>query len=270
MNTGSGGAPTVRKVLERLERLAPPEMKMDFDNVGLLAGFPDARVSGILVSLDITDDVIDEAAALGAELVVSHHPLFFSLKNVTAEPGQGGRVVKLIAGGMSAICMHTNLDAAIGGVNDALAEAAGLVDVELLTEHGRTTSGESFSYGRRGRLRSPRAMGEYLEFLKGRLGTSGLRYYDAGRPVSQVAVVGGSGGSELGAAAARGCDTLLTADVKYDVFLEARERGVNLIDGDHFCTENTVVPGLAEALREAFPSVNTSISKRHGQTVKFK
>jgi dinuclear metal center YbgI/SA1388 family protein len=268
MNKNNPGT-AVRDVLEALERLAPPEMKMDFDNVGLLAGFPDARVSGILVSLDITDDVIDEAASLGAELIVSHHPLFFSLQKVTAEPGQGGRVVKLIAGGMSAICMHTNLDAARGGVNDALAAAAGLAGVELLAEHGRTADGAPFSYGRRGILRHPCAMSEYLELIKERLGASGLRYYDAGRTVSYVAVVGGSGGGELRAAASRGCDTFITADIKYDVFLEARELGINLIDGDHFCTENTVAPGLAGALREAFPGIDTAISKRHGQTVRF-
>ncbi|MDR1588574.1 MAG: Nif3-like dinuclear metal center hexameric protein [Oscillospiraceae bacterium] len=268
MRTDNSAA-TVREALRVLERLAPPEMKMDFDNVGLLAGFPDARVSRILVSLDITDDVIDEAASLGAELIVSHHPLFFSLNRVTAEPGHGGRVVKLIAGGMSAICMHTNLDAARGGVNDALAAAVGLTEVQPLTEHGRTSGGEPFSYGRHGRLRQPVDMPRYLELVKERLGASGLRYHDAGRPVDAVAVVGGAGGGELRAAAACGCDTFITADIKYDVFLEARELGINLIDGDHFCTENTVTPILAGALRDAFPGVVTSVSQRHGQTARF-
>jgi dinuclear metal center YbgI/SA1388 family protein len=260
---------TVRGVLDALCRLAPVEMKMDFDNVGLLAGFPDARVSRVLLSLDITDEVIDEAASLGAELIVSHHPLFFSLKRVTAAAGREGRAARLISAGLSAICMHTNLDAARGGVNDALAETVGLTDVRLLTEDGKTASGEPYSYGRRGFLRAPMPLNDYLAFVKDRLKTAGLRYYDAGRPVHAVAVVGGSGGDELHTAAACGCDTFITADIKYDVFLDAKDLGVNLIDGDHFCTENTVMPAVESALRGAFPDIAASISERHRQTAQF-
>ena len=264
---------TVYNVFEYLCSIAPVEAKMDFDNVGFLVGCSDADASRILISLDITHDVISEALDVGAGLIVSHHPLFFSLKSVTDSDVTGRKVVRLLAGGISAICMHTNLDAARGGTNDALAVAAGIAFESdppgLLSEDGQLPSGGAFSYGRTGRLKSPCPLSEYLGLLKKALNTNGLRYYDAGKDVYNVAVVGGSGGSELYKAIACGCDTLITADVKYDVFLDAKELGINIIDGDHFCTENLVTGVLADKLASAFTEADVSVSKCHGQTVRF-
>ena len=246
---------------------------MDFDNVGFLVGRSGAHVSKILVSLDITNDVITEAMACGAELIVSHHPLFFSLSSVTDDDITGGKIVRLLSGGISAICMHTNLDAARGGTGDALASAAGIAGenglADLLSEDGRLHDGSAYSLGRTGCLSRPCPLDEYLGMLKKTLNTAGLRYYDAGRDVYRVAVVGGSGGSMLHQAVKCGCDTFLTADIKYDVFLEAKEIGINLIDGDHFCTENLVAGVIADKLRAAFPEAEVMASKRHGQTARF-
>lgn len=261
--------PNVREVYEALFRLAPKEMKMDFDNVGFLVGKADTAVSRILVSLDITDDVVAEAGAEDAQLIVSHHPLFFSLAGVTDEDRIGRKIVKLIEGGMSAICMHTNLDAARGGVNDALAAAAGIHDAELLAVDGCCADGTEFSYGRVGHIEKPMNLADYMTGLKSALNTNGLRYHDAGRPVHKVGVVGGSGGSELRSAISQGCDTFVTSDIKYDVFLEAKESGINLIDGDHFCTENLVVPKLVEYIKSEFPDVIVMIARKHGQTARF-
>ena len=264
---------TVSDVYKFLCSVAPVEMKMDFDNVGFLVGRSDSGISKILISLDITQDVISEAIDVGAELIVSHHPLFFSLKSVTDADITGAKVVRLLSGGIAAICMHTNLDAARGGTNDALAAAAGIAcqtgPADLLSEDGHLPDGAAFSYGRVGYLKRPRPLGEYLEVLKKALKTEGLRYYDAGREVFKVAVVGGSGGGELHHAIKCGCDTFVTADVKYDVFLEAKELGINLIDGDHFCTENLVTGVLAEKLGAAFPEIAVLNTIRHGQTARF-
>ena len=246
---------------------------MDFDNVGFLVGRSGSGVSRILVSLDITHDVISEALDSGAELIVSHHPLFFSLNSVTDADTTGKKVVQLLSGGISAICMHTNLDAARGGTGDALAAAAGIAAenglTDLLAEDGKLPDGTAYSYGRVGNLISPCSLDEYLGILKKTLNTSGLRYFDAGREVFRVAVVGGSGGNMLHQAMACGCDTFVTADVKYDVFLEAKEVGINLIDGDHFCTENLVVGVLVDKLRGAFPGTEVFASRRQGQTARF-
>ena len=259
----------VKDLYEALAQFAPPGLKMDFDNVGFLVGFSENPVTKILVSLDITDDVVDEAVKEHAQLIVSHHPLFFSLKSVTDADRTGRKITTLLSNGISAVCMHTNLDAAWGGVNDALAQAAGLTEKLPLNEDVFDEHGQAYSYGRYGYLEEPVELSRYLLTLKKKLNTNGLRYYNAGREVYKLATVGGSGGSELRHAVAHGCDTLLTADIKYDVFLEAKEMGLNLIDGDHYCTENLVTPVLAERLRDRFSDVNVMISKMHHQTAEF-
>lgn len=259
----------VKDILDALEAYAPPAMKMDFDNVGFLVGFAENPVSRLLVSLDITDAVVDEAVEWEAQLIVSHHPLFFSLKAVTDTDRTGRKIATLLKNNISAICMHTNLDAASGGVNDALAEAADLSQTTILCREAFDESGVPYSYGRVGFLPAPVKLDTYLETLKNNLNTRGLRYHDAGRDVYKVAVVGGSGGSYVSQALQCGCDTLVTADIKYDVFLEAKELGLNIIDGDHFCTENVVTPKLAEKIKGHFPDLDVRISKRHAQTAQF-
>lgn len=259
----------VAEIMSFLEEIAPLELKVESDNPGLLVGLEDREVSRILVALDITDDVIKEAGAMGAELIVSHHPLFFSLNKITSSDRTGLKIINLISGGISAICMHTNLDAAWGGVNDALARAAGLQNVKLLREERRDDSGKACGVGRVGELPDEMDFKSYLPYLKERINSGGLRYHDAGRPVKRVAVTGGTGGDYMQDAIAEGCDTFITADIKYSLFLEAKERGINLIDGDHFCTENTVCPVLAEHLMNKYPDVKVDISKVHTQTVQF-
>ena len=260
---------TVNNIFELLNKFAPAERKMDFDNVGFLVGSGESEVNKILVALDITDEVVQEAVDIGAQLIVSHHPMFFSLKSVNDGDSTGARIVKLISNGISAICMHTNLDAADGGVNDALGCTVGLNDMEILVSEGTDSEGIEYCCGRVGVLRRPMEMAKYLELVKEGIKTNGLRYYDSGKDVCKVAVVGGSGGSYLEQAYSSGCDTIVTADVKYDVFLRAKELGMNVIDGDHFCTENVVVPVLRRVLEFGFPEIETMISEKHGQTVSF-
>lgn len=260
---------TVKDIFDLLSKFAPIERKMDFDNVGFLVGSGDTEVTRVITALDITDDVIQEAIEFKAQLIISHHPLFFSVKSVSDQDATGRKIVKLISNGLSAICMHTNLDAADGGVNDALAVSVGLNDMEILVSEGKDSEGIEYCCGRVGVLRKETDLASYLETVKTALKTNGLRYYDSGKPVNMVAVVGGSGGSYLEEAYKRGCDTMITADVKYDVFLRAKELGINLIDGDHFCTENVIVPVIARLMEFSFPEIETKISEVHGQTVKF-
>lgn len=260
---------TVYDLFCNLNQMAPVSMKMDFDNVGFLVGFHDASVSRVLLALDITDAVIAEAIESRAELIISHHPLFFTLKSVTDSDRIGRKITTLLAHRISAICMHTNLDAAFSGVNDALAAAVGITDPRLLAEDGVDETGKPYGIGRYGCIPEKMQMTDFLAYVKKQLHTNGLRYHDAGIPVHKVAVLGGSGGSSLADACARGCDTFLTADIKYDTFLEAKERGINLIDGDHFCTENVVIPVLHKRLQKAFPNIEISVSRVHGQTVQF-
>ncbi|MGM9614465.1 MAG: Nif3-like dinuclear metal center hexameric protein [Oscillospiraceae bacterium] len=253
--------PTVGELYAVLAEKAPPALKLDFDNVGLLVGRADRAVNKVIAALDITDEVITEAVCEKAELIVSHHPLFFELKSVTDATWTGERALTLAENRIAAICMHTNLDAARGGVNDALLAALGADYTDELDEKSLI--------GRVGELPEAVSLADFLSTVKTALGGNGLRYHDAGRPVHRVAVCGGSGGGEIALAYAAGCDTYVTADIKYDPFLEAKHLGINLIDADHFCTENVVIPVLRDWLREAFPEVDVVISRIHGQTAQF-
>ena len=260
---------TVKDIADYFETLIPREMKLEFDNVGLLVGLHNACVNRVVIALDITEEVINEAINVGAQMIVSHHPAFFDLKFVTDSDINGQKVIKLLQNGISCLCMHTNLDQVTGGVNDALAKTLRVQVEGYLSETRTTSDGKTYGTGRYGQRENPCEMVDFLSFVKSALQTNGLRYHDAGRPVSKVALCGGSGGEFVTAAAALGCDTLVTADIKYHEFLNAKALGINLIDGDHFCTENVVVPILADLLRKNYPEVDIIISKRHAQTAQF-
>ena len=259
----------VKDVFDYLNCFAPVTLKMDFDNVGLLAGHSKTRVDKIMVALDITEDVIKEASGLGCSLIVSHHPMFFSIKSITDSDVIGRRLLALIESGISAICMHTNLDMAKGGVNDALASALKLGNVSVLGEEIHMNNGTVCGLGRTGELEEAVEFSKFLHFVKSSLQGNGLRYYDAGRAVKKVAVLGGSGGDYIHQAFEKGCDTFVTADIKYDVFLEAKSLGINLIDADHFCTENVVTQVLKDKLSEGFGAIEVIISNSHVQTAQF-
>ena len=144
----------------------------------------------------------------------------------------------------------------------------GITEFEGFVEPMGDICGE-FGLGRYGYIDNPKAMSDFLPYVKAQLNSKGLRYYYAGKKVSKLAVIGGSGGSEMELAVKLGCDTLVTADVKYDVFLNAAEYELNLIDADHFCTENVITPVLSKNLSNKFPEIEVRISKIHSQTVSF-
>lgn len=174
----------VGQIFEYLNELAPVELKMDFDNVGLLVGNADDKVDKCLVALDITDEVIEEAVRLGAQLIVSHHPIIFgAIKSVTAEDLVGRKIIALIRNDISAICMHTNLDIAEGGVNDVLMSALKAKTLGYLEACGVDAAGTSVGCGRMGELETSMRFEDFLTLCKTALNANGLRYHYAGKPV---------------------------------------------------------------------------------------
>lgn len=251
---------TLEEIFQFLCTLAPLELQMDFDNSGLLIGRREAPIQKVLLALDITDEVIDEAISQGAQLVVSHHPIIFHKLAAVTDMDNDDTILRMAEHHIAAICMHTNLDIAEGGVNDVLIQLLGASDDEALDKYG---------CGRVGSLPCTQTLNSFLEQCRIRLHTNGLRYYDSGKEVSRIAVLGGAGGDALYDAAKKGCDTFVTADVKYHQFLDAARLGINLIDADHFCTENPVIPILAEKLADKFPDVRFKISERHHALISF-
>ncbi len=252
---------TVSDILKYVETLAPRALKMDWDNVGLNCGSKTAPVRKILVALDPFEHVCQEAVEMGADLLVTHHPLIFQpWPMVTDDAAISRGLINLIKHDISHICAHTNLDCAPGGVNDVLAAALGLENVEPLGAYG-------------GMMRCgyvpKQTLEDFLGFVKERLHCEGLRYCDGGKKVYKVAVGGGSCSDGLYDTVLAGCDTFVTSDVKYNGFWDAKEQGVSLIDAGHFHTENPVVAVLAEKIAVTFPEIEVKISETHADCMKF-
>lgn len=259
---------TVEDIYHFLNEKAPFSTAEEWDNTGLLVGDPQREVARVLTVLDITPDAVEAAQRLGAQLIVSHHPVIFSpLRRLESS----SIPYALAQADIAAVCAHTNLDAVAGGVNDALARAVGLTEIEMLQTSGVDENGAPYGIGRVGVLKGKAVvtLADYAAQVKTALQANGVRYVDAGRPVRRVAVGGGACGDLMGDALAQGCDTFITSDVKYNGFLDARALGLNLIDAGHFPTENVICPVLAERLKRAFPGLEVQISAVHGEVFSY-
>lgn len=251
---------TVREIERFIDSIAPRHLACSWDNCGLLLGCPDKEVRKILVALDPFEDVADEAIEVGADLLLTHHPLIFDpLKNITDETASGRTVMKLISHGISAVNAHTNLDIAPGGVNDCLAKKLGLTDVQTIGEEGLLRMG----------LTEDKNLHTLLARIVNTLHAPALRYAGKNNLCRRVAVGGGACGSDWQVALAHGCDTFVTSDVKYNQFRDAYDAGLTIIDAGHFYTENPVCEYLKEKLGKAFPDITVVSSSKNCDCTKF-
>lgn len=238
----------IEEVQQFVQQLAPAQLAAEWDNVGVLVDCG-ADVTSILVALDITDEVVAEAEIQGCQLIVAHHPVIFK---PMAKIGRGDVPFRMIKKNISALCAHTNLDAAEGGVNDILCKLFGV--------SGAKPFGEG-NMGRIGQVRT--ASAQQLAAQCQATLNARVKLVDAGRPISTLAMVGGSGGDFLAAAAAAGADALLTGEAKHHEALEARRLGVSLIAAGHYATEFPIVPVLADKLAKRFNGVRVLCSRRN-------
>lgn len=251
---------TVTQIITACEALAPLHLAMDWDNSGFQLGDKAAPVTKVLIALDPFEDVCQEALSWGAELILTHHPLFFNpIKSITSESSIGRAAMLLLENHISLWSGHTCLDVAEGGVNDVLAQRLGLTDAAPLPPENLLRVGTV----------PEMPLDAFLQRVKEKLNCPNLRYSSAVASCKKIAVGGGACGSELFLAQAAGCDTFVTSDIKYNQFWDARDLGMNLIDAGHFYTENPVCQVLAEKIRREFPEVEVRISKNHADCMKF-
>ena len=219
-------APTLSRVVALLEARYPPSTAEDWDAVGLVTGDPAAPVRKVLFAVDPVAAVIDEAVAWGADLLVTHHPLLLrGVHSVAAGTLKGQPVHTLITSGCALFAAHTNADAAVRGVAEALADVLGLVETSPLEP--TPGAGPGVGLGRVGRLGVPTTLGAFAELVVAALPETaqGIRVAgDLDAQVSTVAVLGGSGDSLLGAARASGADVYVTSDLKHHAVSDAREQ----------------------------------------------
>ena len=235
----------VQDVCTYLEELAPLELALEWDNVGLQIGAPHKKVSTILVTLTITDEVVQRAIADQVDLIVAHHPLIYKpIHNIRVDQPQGALLAALLQHEMAVYVAHTNLDQAPEGVNHWLAEEINLKDHRVLIPGTIEQAG----LGRIGAI-APLALGELAHKLENLWGLPVSVVGDRQRLITIVSVVGGSGGDFAAQAKAAGADCLVTGDVSYHDALDALALDLAVLDAGHFSTEKIVVPKLVEYLQ---------------------
>ena len=234
----------VKDILDYLEGLYPTDTACDFDNVGLLVGDQQSKVSGAVVALDCDINTIEFAKWQKANLIITHHPVIFEpIKTVR----ESDIVYMLIRENISVISMHTNLDVGDGGVNDALCDALNLKNIKpYIAEDGYKLKCGETDY---------KSADDFAAFIRKRLDGS-VRYVDGGKPINTVLVCSGSGGGYIEDAISGGFDALVTADIKHNVFISAINSGISLFDGGHYNTENVVVKPLCEKLNKQFSDIS--------------
>lgn len=258
---------TVSDVLACIEGFAPTYMKEDWDRVGLNCGRMTQPVKKILIALDPFSHVCRQAKEIGADLLITHHALIWNPGFITDLDEQGRNTLFLIQNNISHINAHTNLDCAPGGVNDRLATILGLSDIQVIDAKGKDAAGREWGLLRQGRV-ATQPLSQFLATVKKALGCEGLRYVDGGKPVRKIAVGGGACAGEMAQAVAAGCDTFVTADVRYNQFWDAKAMGLNLIDAGHYHTENPVCTYLAEKIQTAFPDCQVTVAN-HADCANF-
>ena len=245
--------PTVQSICDAMNRIAPKYLAEEWDNPGLLVGDPKQSVNKILVCLDVSDEMIDQAIKLGAQMIVSHHPMIFRpIKSIRTDLPLGSKIRNLIRHDIACFAAHTNLDSAEGGVNDVLAEKLGLIDVK--------TFDEEISLGRIGRLENEMSAEEFAIHVKKSLNADNVRLINAGDfNIKKVGICGGAGSEFISKAKFLGADAFVTGDVKYHEAQSAIENKIHVIDAGHFATEFPIVHALAERLRTEFTRLKMNI-----------
>lgn len=227
---------TANEIYNIIDEFAPFSSQCEWDNSGLLVGDGVCETKKIGVVLDITPEAVEEAVSLGIGLIVSHHPIIFSpLKSISSKSVP----YMLARNGICALCSHTSLDKAVGGVNDALAAALGF-DARPL-----------FSCGDEAMLRAfeiEETDGEALARLVAKRLNTAVSLVDSGKKIHRVAVCGGAGGDFIPDVISAGCDAYITGEVKHNRLLEAKADGLTLLQAGHFSTENPVVDVLVSLL----------------------
>ncbi|MDP7420673.1 MAG: Nif3-like dinuclear metal center hexameric protein [bacterium] len=243
------------KLLDILELIAPRVLAESWDNVGLLVGSRLGEVSKIVVCLDVEEYIVRAAADDGAEVIVSHHPVIFRPISKISMEEQGGQIIRaLLSNNITAVAMHTNLDAARDGVNDVLASLFNLKNLDVLKISRNPSATENcgpVGLGRVGDLERPVSIPAFIDSVKTVLGVDKVRVAGPVEgTVYRVAVMGGSGGRTFKLAGSKGFEVLVTGDVGYHDALEASADGVTVIDAGHRETERVVLKPLAERIRK--------------------
>lgn len=237
-----------REIIRQLETLAPQDCACDWDNPGLLAGRLEKEVKKVLLAIDADDRAVAEARHIGADMIISHHPLIFKpIKRVTDQDFIGRRLISMLQADISYFAMHTNFDAAPGCMADVVAERMGIADGKPLEPMGMMAASENpseqlpYGIGKTGMLTVPMTGMAFADHLKRIFGLPFVTVYGKelweSEPIRLVAVCPGAGGSVIKAALSAGVQALVTGDISYHEGIDAVAQGMMIIDAGHYGLE---------------------------------
>lgn len=250
----------IKEVIKALERFAPLPLQESWDNAGLQVGLTEAEVSGALLCLDVTEQIVDEAASKGCNLIVSHHPLIFrKLARLTGEDYVQRSVMKALANGIVILSMHTNMDNARGGVNFKIAEKLGLQNVRFMNP--RVVDGVECGSGVIGEWEEPIAADDFIIMLKKRFCVECVETNQLlRRPIKTVAMCGGAGAFLVDEAVAAGADAFLTGEMHYHEFF-GREQQIQIAVIGHYQSEQFTSEVFRDIIESECPGVKCCIAE---------
>ncbi|MDB5390509.1 MAG: NGG1p interacting factor 3 protein [Planctomycetaceae bacterium] len=267
--------PTIADISRFLGDFAPLPLAEPWDNVGLLVGHSSRQVNRIVTCLTITPDVATEAIELGAELIVSHHPVLFKpVQKLVSTDAQAAMLLQLIEAGVAIYSPHTAFDSALGGINQQLAVLFSLEDIQPLrikaTAGPGERPGEAAGAGRHGKLSVTRTLTELCELTKIKLRIRQLQFVgEPQRKIQRLAIACGAAAEFIPDAIFAGCEALIVGEARFHDCLRARDSGLALILPGHYATERPAVEAVAKLLQATFPETVVTASLVESDPVKF-
>ena len=243
----------VNNIINEMELLAPTYLKEDFDNVGLMVGDKNKEVKKVLLALDCTLKVIEEAKKENVELIITHHPLIFKRpSSITTDTLQGKKIIELIKNDISLYSSHTNLDSVENGLNDTIVSILGFDNSKILEKNKRD---DKAGLGRIVSLKESIQLEDLISKIKKSLNINNLRVVKGNDKVNKIAIINGSGQDFIGKAVALGADCIITGDTTYHFASDYKEMEISILDVGHFASEQITFFNVMENLKEKFKDV---------------
>lgn len=243
----------VNNIINEMELLAPTYLKEDFDNVGLMVGDKNKEVKKVLLALDCTLKVIEEAKKENVDLIITHHPLIFKRpSSITTDTLQGKKIIELIKNDISLYSSHTNLDSVENGLNDTIVSILGFDNSKILEKNKRD---DKAGLGRIVSLKESIQLEDLISKIKKSLNINNLRVVKGKDKVNKIAIINGSGQDFIGKAVALGADCIITGDTTYHFASDYKEMEISILDVGHFASEQITFFNVMENLKEKFKDV---------------
>lgn len=260
----------IKEIISALEMFAPLPLQDGFDNAGLQVGLTDAEATGALLCLDVTEAVVEEAVALGLNLIISHHPLMFrGYKSITGKDYTERCIMTAIKNEIVIYSMHTNLDNAPNGVNFKIAEKIGLKNVKVLNPKEYMSQGEWSGAGVVGELEEPQTELEFLKMVKKTFEVGCVKYSKlTGRLISKVALCGGAGAFLLPDAVKEHADVFITGEVKYHDYFYY-DNDILVAEIGHYESEQYTKEIFKDILEKNFPGLEVQMTRVNTNPVKY-